>query len=86
MDASESQLSLAWLQVNTPPDYYNIYWKTENGNEYSVTTPSDDNSYILNDDSLTAATMYYISVTAVTWYKTSDRSNIIYVGTGASSI
>ena len=82
LDASESQLTLAWLHVNTPPDYYIIYWKTDNGPEYNVSTPSDDNSYILNDDSLTPATMYYISVTAVTWHNTSDRSNTIYAGTG----
>ena len=85
IDASESQLSLAWLQVN-PPDYYIIYWEPENGSEYNVRTPSDDNSYILNDDRLTPATMYYISVTAVTWYNTSDRSNTTYAGTGLSSV
>ena len=83
IDASESQLTLTWVQAN-PPDYYIIYWKTVNGPEYNVSTPSDDNSYILNDDRLTPATMYYISVTAVTWYKTSDKSNTTYAGTGMS--
>ena len=86
IDASESQLSLAWIKVNTPPDYYIIYWRTDNGPEYNVTTSSDDNSYILNDDRLTPATMYYISATAVTWYNTSDPSNTTYAGTGLSSV
>ena len=80
-NALESQLSLTWSQEGVV-NQFTIYWKIENGNEYNITIPGDATSYLLNDTSLTAATMYYISMTASARFNTSDRSNTIFAGTG----
>ena len=80
--ALESQLSLTWNQIGVV-DNTTIYWKVENGSESNITIPGEETSFLL-DDSLTPATMYYISMTAVVGFSITSRSDTISAGTGLS--
>ena len=79
--ALESQLTLEWNQEGLV-DNITIYWKTEHGNEHKITIPGDETSFLLDDNSLTAATMYGISMESVVGYNTSSRSMTLFAGTG----
>ena len=61
-------------------DEFIIYWRTESGMEYNISTANDNTKYTLRD--LTPATMYYISVAAVLGGDLSERSESIHEGTG----
>ena len=65
-------------------DNFTIYWEVEHGSEYDITISVDETSFLLDDASLTPATMYYISMAAVVGFNTSSRSSTIFAGTGMS--
>ena len=67
---------LYWNQEG-PIDEFVVYWKTDHGPEYNMSTGSSETSYRLSDRRITPATWYYISLQAVAGEETSDRSDTI---------
>ena len=57
-------------------DEFIIYWKTEHGPEYNISTGSNQTEYHLYDK-ITSATWYYISLVAVAGEETSNRSDML---------
>ena len=71
-------IKLAWDHEGEVDEFI-IYWRTDIGMEYNISTANDDTKYKLED--LTPATLYYISVAAVYGGDVSERSESIYEGT-----
>ena len=78
--ALESELLLTWYQIGEV-DHFTLYWKAEHGSEYNMTIPGNETVVLLND-SLTPATMFYISLAAVIGFHTSSRSHTVLAATG----
>ena len=65
---------LYWSQEDVV-DNFILYWKTEHGPEYNISTESSQTYFFLHDDRITLATWYYISLVAVAGEETSNRSD-----------
>ena len=81
ISARKTTIELAWNQEGNV-DKFILYWKTESGTEYNISTQTNRTTIYLQHPTLTPATMYYISVAAVSGGDISERSETIYKGTG----
>ena len=85
ISARRQTIELGWEQEGIV-DNFIVYWKTESGTEYNISTQTNRTTIYLQHPSLTPATVYYISVAAVRGGSISERSETIYEGTGRPTI